>query len=155
MGGERVPARKEEPERFLAGTGPRRGSLIRTRGRARGSSAALRSQGRTKRSSNGISESAESGTQQMEARAGLISVRGEPRHEMRFGQDNDSLISRVAITTAGPPGSRSGTPHWATSLAGGKKFIRASGESAQGNFRRHYGRLPPMGSPEGRWSGRS
>jgi len=25
----------------------------------------------------------------MEARAGLISVRGEPRHEMRFGQDND------------------------------------------------------------------
>jgi len=36
-----------------------------------------------------FSESAESDPTSMEARAGLISVRGEPRHEMRFGQDND------------------------------------------------------------------
>jgi tetratricopeptide (TPR) repeat protein len=53
-----------------------------------------------------------------EARDGLISLRGEPRHELRFGQDNDllnytddyhdewvSLVSRW-------------TSHWTTSIAG-------------------------------------
>jgi tetratricopeptide (TPR) repeat protein len=63
-----------------------------------------------------------------EARAGLISVRGEPKHELRFGQDNDlfnfadanhdewaSLVSRW-------------TPHWTTSVAG--TFYQRGGAAA-------------------------
>ena len=34
-----------------------------------------------------------------EARAGMISTRSEPKHELRFGQDNDLLISRAPIAT--------------------------------------------------------
>jgi tetratricopeptide (TPR) repeat protein len=64
----------------------------------------------------------------MEARAGLLSVRGEPRHEMRFGQDNDlfnfadanhdewaSLVSRW-------------TGYWTTSVAG--DFYQRGGVAA-------------------------
>jgi len=63
-----------------------------------------------------------------EARAGLISVRGEPKHELRFGQDNDlfnfadanhdewaSLVSRW-------------TPRWTTSVAG--DFYQRGGAAA-------------------------
>jgi len=54
----------------------------------------------------------------MEARAGLISVRGEPRHEMRFGQGNDLFN----FTSANHDGWLSllsqWTPHWSTSFAG-------------------------------------
>jgi tetratricopeptide (TPR) repeat protein len=63
-----------------------------------------------------------------EAHAGLISVRGEPKHELRFGQDNDlfnfadanhdewaSLVSRW-------------TPRWTTSVAG--DFYQRGGAAA-------------------------
>ena len=63
-----------------------------------------------------------------EAHAGLISVRGEPKHELRFGQDNDlfnfaganhdewaSLVSRW-------------TPRWITSVAG--DFYQRGGVAA-------------------------
>src|SRR5256885_15322020 len=54
----------------------------------------------------------------LEARAGLISVRGEPRHEMRFGQDND-LFNFTSANHDGWVSLRSQwTPHWATSFAG-------------------------------------
>jgi len=54
----------------------------------------------------------------MEARAGLISVRGEPKHEMRFGQDND-LFNFTSANHDGWVSLRSQwTPHWATSFAG-------------------------------------
>jgi tetratricopeptide (TPR) repeat protein len=53
-----------------------------------------------------------------EASAGLISVRGEPRNELRFGQDNDLFN----YTTANHDGWVSlvsrWTPHWSTSFAG-------------------------------------
>jgi tetratricopeptide (TPR) repeat protein len=64
----------------------------------------------------------------MEARAGLVSVRGEPRHELRLGQDNDLLN----YTTANHDGWVSlvseWTPHWATSFAG--SFYERAGTRA-------------------------
>ncbi len=66
-----------------------------------------------------------------EARAGLASLRGEPKHELRVGQDNDlfnfaggnhyewtSLVSRW-------------TPHWATSVSGN---IYQRGGAGAGKF---------------------
>jgi tetratricopeptide (TPR) repeat protein len=64
----------------------------------------------------------------MEARAGLISVRGEPKHELRLGQDNDLFN----YTTANHDGWVSlvsqWTPHWATSFAG--SFYERAGSRA-------------------------
>jgi tetratricopeptide (TPR) repeat protein len=61
----------------------------------------------------------------MEAKAGLISVRGEPRHELRFGQDND-LFNFTGANRAGWLSLLSQwTPHWATRFAG--NFYERSG----------------------------
>jgi tetratricopeptide (TPR) repeat protein len=54
----------------------------------------------------------------MEARAGLISVRGEPRHEMRFGQDNDLFNFTSANHDGWVSLLSQWTPHWFTSFAG-------------------------------------
>src|ERR1700694_5365700 len=54
----------------------------------------------------------------MEARAGLISVRGEPRHEMRFGQDNDLFNFTSANHDGWVSLVSQWTRHWSTSLAG-------------------------------------
>jgi tetratricopeptide (TPR) repeat protein len=54
----------------------------------------------------------------MEARAGLISVRGEPKHEMRFGQDNDLFNFTSANHDGWVSLLSQWTPHWATSFAG-------------------------------------
>ena len=54
----------------------------------------------------------------MEARAGLISVRGEPRHEMRFGQGNDLFNFTSANHDGGVSLVSQWTPHWSTSFAG-------------------------------------
>jgi Tetratricopeptide repeat len=64
-----------------------------------------------------------------EAQAGLISVRGEPKHELRFGQDNDLLnfagdyhngwVSLVSQWTA----------HWTTSVSG--DFYQRGGADAE------------------------
>jgi tetratricopeptide (TPR) repeat protein len=54
----------------------------------------------------------------MEARAGLISVRGEPRHEMRFGQDNDLFNFTSANHDGWVSLVSQWTPHWSTSFAG-------------------------------------
>jgi tetratricopeptide (TPR) repeat protein len=54
----------------------------------------------------------------IEARAGLISVRGEPRHEMRFGQDNDLFNFTSANHDGWVSLVSQWTPHWATSFAG-------------------------------------
>jgi tetratricopeptide (TPR) repeat protein len=53
-----------------------------------------------------------------EARAGLISVRGEPRHEMRFGQDNDLFNFTSANHDGWVSLVSQWTPHWSTSFAG-------------------------------------
>ncbi len=54
----------------------------------------------------------------MEARAGLISVRGEPRHEIRFGQDNDLFNFTSANHDGWVSLLSQWTPHWFTSFAG-------------------------------------
>jgi tetratricopeptide (TPR) repeat protein len=54
----------------------------------------------------------------MEARAGLNSVRGEPRHELRFGQDNDLFNYATANHDGWLSLASQWTPHWATSFAG-------------------------------------
>jgi tetratricopeptide (TPR) repeat protein len=54
----------------------------------------------------------------LEARAGLISVRGEPRHEMRFGQDNDLFNFTSANHDGWVSVASKWTPHWSTSVAG-------------------------------------
>ena len=54
----------------------------------------------------------------LEARAGLISVRGEPRHEMRFGQDNDLFNFTSANHDGWVSLTSKWTPHWSTSFAG-------------------------------------
>ncbi len=54
----------------------------------------------------------------MEARAGLISVRGEPRHEIRFGQDNDLFNFTSANHDGWVSLVSQWTPHWSTSFAG-------------------------------------
>jgi len=80
----------------------------------------------------------------MEARAGLISVRGEPRHEMRFGQDNDLFN----FTSANHDGWASlvsqWTPHWATSFAG--SFYERAGIRAGKFSGAITGRLPRWGA---------
>jgi len=53
----------------------------------------------------------------MEARAGLISARGEPKHEMRFGQDNDLFNFTSANHDGWVSLLSQWTPHWATGFA--------------------------------------
>jgi tetratricopeptide (TPR) repeat protein len=64
----------------------------------------------------------------MEARAGLTSVRGQPKHELRLGQDNDLLNfagdnhDEWAILVS------QWTPHWTTSVSG--NFYQRGGAGA-------------------------
>jgi tetratricopeptide (TPR) repeat protein len=64
----------------------------------------------------------------MEARAGLISVRGEPRHEMRFGQDNDLFNFTSANHDEWASLVSRWTPYWTTSVAG--DFYQRGGADA-------------------------
>ena len=79
-----------------------------------------------------------------EARAGLISVRGEPRHELRFGQENDLFN----FTSANHDGWTSlvsqWTPHWGTSFAG--SFYERAGIRAGKFSGAITGRLPRWGA---------
>ncbi len=79
-----------------------------------------------------------------EARAGLISMRGEPRHELRFGEDNDLFN----FTSANHDGSVSlisrWTPHWTTSFAG--SFYERAGINAGKFSSAITGRQPRWGA---------
>jgi tetratricopeptide (TPR) repeat protein len=80
----------------------------------------------------------------MEARTGLVSVRGETKHELRFGQDNDLFN----FTSANHDGSVSlvsqWTRHWTTSFAG--SFYERAGINAGKFSGAATGRLPRWGS---------
>jgi tetratricopeptide (TPR) repeat protein len=80
----------------------------------------------------------------MEARTGLVSVRGEAKHELRFGQDNDFFN----FTSANHDGTVSlvsqWTRHWSTSLAG--SFYERAGINAGKFSGAVTGRLPRWGS---------
>lgn len=65
----------------------------------------------------------------VEARAGMISVRGEPRHELRFGQDNDFFNYTGANRDGWVSLVSQWTPHWSTSLS--ESFYDRSGLRAE------------------------
>ena len=79
-----------------------------------------------------------------EARAGMISMRSEPKHELRFGQDNDLFN----FTSANHDGSVSlmstWTPHWTTSFAG--SFYERAGINAGKFSGAITGRQPRWGA---------
>lgn len=80
----------------------------------------------------------------MEARAGLISVRGERKHELRFGQDND-LFNYTSANHAGWISLASQwTPHWSTNFAG--SFYDRFGTNAGKFSGAITGRLPRWGA---------
>jgi tetratricopeptide (TPR) repeat protein len=63
-----------------------------------------------------------------EARAGLSSVRGEPKHELRFGQDNDLFNFTDANHDTWTSLASRWTSHWTTSAAGA--FYQRGGAAA-------------------------
>jgi tetratricopeptide (TPR) repeat protein len=65
-----------------------------------------------------------------EAREGLVSVRGEPKHELRFGQENDLFNFADANHFEWTSLVSQWTPHWITSLAG-NSFQRAGVEAGK------------------------
>jgi hypothetical protein len=80
----------------------------------------------------------------MEARAGLISMRGEPRHEMRFGQDNDLFNFTSANHDGWVSLASQWTPHWSTSFAG--SFYERAGIRAGKFSGAVTGRVPRWGA---------
>jgi tetratricopeptide (TPR) repeat protein len=64
----------------------------------------------------------------VEARGGLISLRPEPKHELRFGQDNDLFNFTGANHDEWTSLASQWTPHWATSVAG--SFYQRGGAGA-------------------------
>jgi len=64
-----------------------------------------------------------------EARVGLISLREEPKHELRFGQDNDLFNFTSANHDEWTSLTSQWTPHWATSFAG--SFYQRGGADAK------------------------
>ena len=65
----------------------------------------------------------------VEARVGLISLREEPKHELRFGQDNDLFNFTGANHDEWASLSSQWTPRWATSFAG--NFYQRGGAGAR------------------------
>ncbi len=64
----------------------------------------------------------------MEARAGLASVRGEPKHELRLGQDNDLFNFASANRDGWVRMASQWTPQWSTNFAG--SFYERAGINA-------------------------
>jgi tetratricopeptide (TPR) repeat protein len=65
----------------------------------------------------------------VEARVGLSSLREEPKHELRFGQDNDLFNFVSANHDEWASLTSQWTPYWATSLAG--NFYQRGGAGAR------------------------
>ncbi len=63
-----------------------------------------------------------------EAQAGLVSVRPEPKHELRLGQDNDVLSYTSAYRDELVSVASQWSSHWATSVAG--NFYQRGGANA-------------------------
>jgi tetratricopeptide (TPR) repeat protein len=79
-----------------------------------------------------------------EARAGLLSLRSEPKHELRFGQNDDLFNFTSANHDGGVSLVSQWTAHWVTSLAG--SFYERAGVGA-GKFSGGItGRLPRWGA---------
>src|SRR5258708_6253291 len=117
---------------------PKRGDLRAARARA------LRAMGERNEARMEFQKALNLDPSSMEARAGLISVRGEPRHEMRFGQDNDLFNFTSANHDGWVSLASQWTPHWSTSFAG--SFYERAGIRAGKFSGAVTGRLPRWGA---------
>lgn len=79
-----------------------------------------------------------------EARTGLNSLRGEPKHELRFGQDNDLFSFAGANHGEWVSLTSRWTPRWSTSLAGSS--YQRGGVNAGKFVGSVTGRLPRFGA---------
>ncbi len=80
----------------------------------------------------------------MEAREGLTSVRGEPKHELRFGEGNDLFNFASANHDGAVSLVSRWTPHWTTSFA--SSFYERAGISAGKFSGAITGRRPRWGA---------
>ncbi|MGC2464476.1 MAG: hypothetical protein WA517_04710 [Candidatus Acidiferrum sp.] len=117
---------------------PKRADLLAARGRA------LRAVGERNEARLEFQHALNLDPTSVEARAGLISIRGEPRHELRFGQDNDFFNFTSANHDGWVSLVSQWTPHWATSFAG--SFYDRTGINAGKFSGAVTGRLPQWGS---------
>jgi tetratricopeptide (TPR) repeat protein len=91
---------------------PKRADLRAARGRA------LRATGERNEARKDFQNALNLDPTSVEARTGLNSVRGDPKHELRFGQDNDLFNFTSANHDGWVSLASQWTPHWATSFAG-------------------------------------
>lgn len=91
---------------------PARADLHVTRGRA------LRDIGRVEEARLEFSRAFELDPQSAEARAGLFSLRSEPKHELRFGVDTDLFSFADVNEDAGISLKSHWTPRWTTNVLG-------------------------------------
>jgi tetratricopeptide (TPR) repeat protein len=91
---------------------PKRADLRAARGRA------LRAIGERNEARTEFQNALNLDTTSVEARAGMISVRGEPKHELRLGQDNDLFNFTSANQDGWVSLVSQWTPHLGTSFAG-------------------------------------
>ncbi len=102
--------------------GPTRADLHAARARA------LRAAGKRKESRLEFQNALNLDSTSVEAQAGLISLRPEPKHELRFGQDTDLFNFASANNDEWTSLASQWTPHWATSVAG--SFYQRGGVDA-------------------------
>jgi tetratricopeptide (TPR) repeat protein len=91
---------------------PKRDDLRAARGRA------LRAAGERSEARREFQKALELNPASEEAHAGLISVRGEPKQELRFGSDEDLFSFASANRDQWTSLASQWTQHWATSVAG-------------------------------------
>lgn len=91
---------------------PRRADIRAARGRV------LRAEGQRDEARAEFRQTLQLDPASEEARTGLISLQGEPRHELRFGQENDVFNFSGPYHDESVSLTSQWTPHWATNLAG-------------------------------------
>ncbi|HXJ05531.1 MAG TPA: tetratricopeptide repeat protein [Candidatus Acidoferrum sp.] len=123
---------------------PKRADLRAARGRA------LRATGERHEARTEFQNALNLDPTSVEGRAGMISVRDELKHELRFGQDNDLFNFTSANRDGWVSLVSQWTPHWGTSLAGSyydRSGIRAGKFSGAVTGRLHrWGALTAGGS---------
>ncbi|HYL10578.1 MAG TPA: tetratricopeptide repeat protein [Candidatus Acidoferrales bacterium] len=101
---------------------PRRSDVVLARGRV------LRTLGRRREAREDFAAAIYLDPSSREARAGLTSLRPEPRHELRIGSDTDWFNYADANQGQSVSLASRWSPHWSTSLAG--TFFQRAGFSA-------------------------
>jgi tetratricopeptide (TPR) repeat protein len=144
MGLASVYAREERKEEALGALdravelNAERADLRAARGRA------LRALGRKADARREFQKSLELAPGSIEARAGLLSLRGEPKQELRLGLDNDLFSYASANHDQWVSLVSQWTPHWTTSVAG--NFYQRDGTGAGKFIGSLTGRRPHWGA---------